>query len=820
MLRSSFRSDSATSPVPHFSRSSSISSSITSPGSRQHKGLFAAPSAIPPPAYISTEGACDTLATAYSGRASPDPEEPTAFAEGAVAQINAFLDYLLYNFLSTARSSTLAQIRPAVEHVIRGRLAQQAIASADEELNDLLNGAEDDDELAVAHKEQDPSTTWELEPVWKRTRLRIMVYVRLGNMEDDDEERYVEQEQLQYTEEASEHRFSQRSGLVSWAALIFLTAVLEHIAERCVKDASQFAGARVSVSRPHLVYRDDGSSTLDPTDEQLTVKEHDVRKLGLSPTLGRMWRTWKKCTPKPSPSIVPGQWRPFSGRDSRMSQTVSEFSSSEGPQTAQSMLSTTEEPQKRAHAHHVSEPPKGDHAIPRKIQPYPGFRRSRSFSRFPVIATNTPAGSWPTNTDDAVQRHWPRPSRSSSLPTPSTKRWSPSTKGQTEEMLVATADGGEAPEKAVESVPHDISEGKVGAGELGAEGTPVNTEDPVGRSQERQTMVLPIQTHANQGMDDDDVSHISRSREASQVVQPSSALRSSEEDEYDPYRVDLAPPVALRSSRNTSPAGSAHGTPVEQRPDAMSYASPADRRDRSASAALMAGVASTAILGSSAQMRKKDKAGFGTMDSVNEQIDPRTFGRDSPTTGRTTPPRRPPEPSTVSPLKNTVQPSDLQQVPSPSMQRTNTSDSDSEYETPPRSPINKIISNATRTPSNDQPSSRRQPSGSSVQSKSTSIRKQSSGSNTKPSRIITDDSGMKSSHGTSVSPSERDFNTFVSSNDTVKRSLTPRNLVEIEVSIPQYFWHAKYVTDHSITVAGLSTIETRTIRRSDERQGR
>ena len=71
--------------------------------------------------------------------------------------------------------------------------------------------------------------SWDLELVWKRTRLRVMVYMRLGEMEDEDEQRYVKEEQLFH---GSERRFSQSSGLVSWAAAIFLTSVLEYVAGR------------------------------------------------------------------------------------------------------------------------------------------------------------------------------------------------------------------------------------------------------------------------------------------------------------------------------------------------------------------------------------------------------------------------------------------------------------------------------------------------------------------------------------------------------------------------------------------------------------
>ena len=84
------------------------------------------------------------------------------------------------------------------------------MATADEELEGLLAGEDDEEFPAQGGKEGEKP--WDVEKVWKRTRLRIMVYTRLGELEDDDEERYVQQERGLSMDEDDD----EEAGLVSW----------------------------------------------------------------------------------------------------------------------------------------------------------------------------------------------------------------------------------------------------------------------------------------------------------------------------------------------------------------------------------------------------------------------------------------------------------------------------------------------------------------------------------------------------------------------------------------------------------------------------
>ena len=249
----------------------------------------------PAPAYVAPAGAAQVVSehrSAITGASLSDDEDVAAspgkeditFAEPALALVNQFLDQLLYSFLSSARSTSMAALRPAVTEVLKHRLAREAIASAEEELAELLAGGEDEDEADSTQPTRENDRSWDLELVWKRTRLRVMVYIRLGEMEDEDEQRYVREAELFH---GSERRFSSTSGLVSWAAAIFLTSVLEYVAEQTLQVAGSAAHARVRRQTRSGGVRQAGASNV-------VVEEHDVEKVALNSTLGRLWRTWRK----------------------------------------------------------------------------------------------------------------------------------------------------------------------------------------------------------------------------------------------------------------------------------------------------------------------------------------------------------------------------------------------------------------------------------------------------------------------------------------------------------------------------------------------
>ena len=279
-----------------FSTTSGLTSAtqVASSGSLQHVN--------PKPAYVAPFGAAQVVSEhrPVSRRPSSSEDEggkadddDVKFSDPALVLVNRFLDYLLFSFLATARSTNLHALKPAVTDVLKARLARDAIASAEEELQELLAGGEDEEEENTKQNAAENNRRWDLELVWKRTRLRVMVYMRLGEMEDDDEERYVKEEELFH---AAERRFSQTSGLVSWAAAIFLTGVLEYIAEQTLQVAGSAAHSRIkrqsrSVVRPTTPQ---SATAAAESRAKVIVEEHDVEKVALNSTFGRLWRTWRK----------------------------------------------------------------------------------------------------------------------------------------------------------------------------------------------------------------------------------------------------------------------------------------------------------------------------------------------------------------------------------------------------------------------------------------------------------------------------------------------------------------------------------------------
>ena len=261
--------------------------------------LVSIPSVNPEPAYIAPAAAANVVTSEMINEFDgyddhdqyPESDIVASVAPGSLSLINAFLDRLLFNFLSCARSTSLASLRPAVVEVLKPRLAKEAIAGADEELQEYLGG--DDDELNAFHNGDDQAAEWDLDLVWKRTRLRCMVYTRLGDMEEEDEEMYIEQEHLG---EPDIRRISREVGIVSPAVAIFLTSVLEFVGEHALMVAGQAAYKRTDARA-----RMENIAFEGP--RHIIVEEVDMEKVALNSTLGRLWRSWRKLVRSPRASM-------------------------------------------------------------------------------------------------------------------------------------------------------------------------------------------------------------------------------------------------------------------------------------------------------------------------------------------------------------------------------------------------------------------------------------------------------------------------------------------------------------------------------------
>lgn len=291
--------------APSFSSDRpSVASSIT----------FQMPSTVrPSPAYIAASVASQIVTDHHNAQLHEEDVDNdelgnAVFSEQALSLLNAFLDHLLFAFLSSARSPSLTSIRPAIADVLKPRLAREATEAADEELQGLLAG-EDEEEFPA--QDGSASDRWDVEKMWKRTRLRIMVYTRLGELEDEDEEKYVQQERGLSMDEDED----DEAGLVSWASAIFLTSVVEYVAEQTLLVAGSAAFTRTAAKMKKLSQHPDGVQ--EQTFERLIIEESDVEKIALNSALGRLWRTWRKRVRSPLSPMSPGRGiRPVSSYSS------------------------------------------------------------------------------------------------------------------------------------------------------------------------------------------------------------------------------------------------------------------------------------------------------------------------------------------------------------------------------------------------------------------------------------------------------------------------------------------------------------------------
>lgn len=303
-----------------LSRDRSHSISSDQPSSNGYSAMLSPPALVQPqPLFLAISAASqivtndhDSHSEAWYDQHGLEPSGETAVVNPAALKlVNNFLDQLLFNFLAISKSTSLASLRPAVVETLKPKLAKEAIHQADQELEEYLGGG-DDEELISFHNGIEPSGDWDLELVWKRTRLRCMVYSSLGDMEEEDEDHYTELEHLDGPP-GSTNRYSNSMGVVSPAVAIFLTSILEFMGEQALTVAGQAAYHRMR-SKQQKDERD-GSSVPKTVADRVFVEDVDMERVALDRTLGRLWRGWKKRIRSPNASISLSVRRSYS-RDS------------------------------------------------------------------------------------------------------------------------------------------------------------------------------------------------------------------------------------------------------------------------------------------------------------------------------------------------------------------------------------------------------------------------------------------------------------------------------------------------------------------------
>ncbi|KAI3322425.1 hypothetical protein HD806DRAFT_499984 [Xylariaceae sp. AK1471] len=300
--------DAAMSNPSSNSRSRAQSISSDRPSTIGVYNLMSPPLSVSPEAAFIAASAASQIVTAdldthsetWYDQVGIEPSGETALvSNGALQLANNFIDQLLFNVLATAKSTALPSLRSAVVDILKPKLAKDVINLADEELREYLGGGEIEELARPTPLEA--SRDWDLELVWKRTRLRCMVYSSLGDMEEEDEDYYMEQEHL--NGEADD----ALTELVSPAVAIFLTSILEFMGEQVLIVAGQAAFNRIRAK--YEIELKDGSRLPGDLSDRIVVQELDMERVALDRTFGRLWRAWKKRIRSP---MEPNFSRPFS----------------------------------------------------------------------------------------------------------------------------------------------------------------------------------------------------------------------------------------------------------------------------------------------------------------------------------------------------------------------------------------------------------------------------------------------------------------------------------------------------------------------------
>ena len=234
------------------------------------------PVANPQPLFVA-QSAAETLTSAELDR-------PVKVTEAALDLVNSFLDQTLYSLLSVSKSTSIGSIRVAVPKLLKPRLGQAALSAGDEEVRDILDASDFGQNQRPTAKVR--PADFDLELVWKLARLRCMVYSRLGDLEEEDEDDILEQEGL------SEHMQNPKTSTTPLEAL-FLAAILGFLGEQALCTAVQHAERRHD-SQIARRSTDSGVGSDDETEDELVLEPIDMLQLGREGPLSRLWRSWRR----------------------------------------------------------------------------------------------------------------------------------------------------------------------------------------------------------------------------------------------------------------------------------------------------------------------------------------------------------------------------------------------------------------------------------------------------------------------------------------------------------------------------------------------
>jgi len=270
-------------------RSSSFSSDGRSNSTHSASTAHTMPRAGLSPAYIAQAEASDLL--------SSELDRKVWVTLPALTLLNEFLDHVLYSILSISHSVSLGRLKTAVPVVLKPRFGKAALRVAEEELKEYIEDEEAEELYSKGEPEQ-PRLDFDTDLVWKLARLRCMVYARMGDLEEEDEEEWLEKEHL--LEQAAASPLNARQSMaVTPGSAIFLTSVIEYLGEQALYYAAQYAQRR----HDNAQINDEATTTpenhITARNSDIMLEGKDMNHVGRDSPLSRLWRSWRRNTRSP-----------------------------------------------------------------------------------------------------------------------------------------------------------------------------------------------------------------------------------------------------------------------------------------------------------------------------------------------------------------------------------------------------------------------------------------------------------------------------------------------------------------------------------------
>ncbi|KAK5099016.1 hypothetical protein LTR70_000862 [Exophiala xenobiotica] len=273
----------------YVERSPSFSSDGMSSSAHSAGTAHTVPHAGPSPAYIAQTEASDLI--------SAELDRKVLVTQPALTLLNEFLDHVLYSILSVSHSVSLGPLKAAVPAVLKPRLGKAALRVAEEELKEYMED-EEAEELYSKRESLQPRLDFDTDLVWKLARLRCMVYARMGDLEEEDEEEWLEKEHL--LEQAAASPVNARQSMaVTPGSAIFLTSVIEYLGEQALYYAAQYAQRRHDNAQTHNESTATPGNQIIARDSDIMLEGKDMNHVGRDSPLSRLWRSWRRNTRSP-----------------------------------------------------------------------------------------------------------------------------------------------------------------------------------------------------------------------------------------------------------------------------------------------------------------------------------------------------------------------------------------------------------------------------------------------------------------------------------------------------------------------------------------